>query len=265
MGLIAITRPAGKRKSGKRSPNSPTPKSASPSASPVIESKWHIGTRVAQRKKRRSLRIDPPIRSATPSVLLESGDAVGHEIIYEEPISIIRPHTSHLPLTPARQGPVRTRPYEAPYFFPAPGSPEAVGYVERVREERRSTLAIPELKSPRSKKDLKRRSSTLSSVEKDETPGNAKLHGEGNHDQTTEGSGKKRPKSAGKGFGTKNSHPSFSPAESDVQTKTQIILRKSSAPAQLSSPDTLSTPTTPPRHQPQRQGSLAIMRILGKH
>lgn len=29
----------------------------------------------------------------------------------------------------------RTNPYEAPYFFPAPGSPEAVGYVDRARED----------------------------------------------------------------------------------------------------------------------------------
>lgn len=30
----------------------------------------------------------------------------------------------------------RTQPYEAPYFFPAPGSPEAVDYVRRIREEK---------------------------------------------------------------------------------------------------------------------------------
>ncbi|TFK56788.1 hypothetical protein OE88DRAFT_1640637 [Heliocybe sulcata] len=32
--------------------------------------------------------------------------------------------------------PQRTNPYQAPYFFPAPGSPEAEDYVQRVREER---------------------------------------------------------------------------------------------------------------------------------
>jgi hypothetical protein len=251
-----ITRPAGKRKSGKRSPNLPTPISESPTASPVIASKWQIGKRASQRKKRKSLRIDPPIRSAKPSVVVESGDAVGPEIIYEEPISIDRPNTPHLPLTPARQGPVRTRPYEAPYFFPVPGSPEAVGYMDRVREDRRSALAYPDLTPSRSKQDLKGRSCTLSSLEKDGSSGNTKPH--------DEVSGKKRPKSAGKGLGTKSSHPSSSLAESDVHAKTPT-LRKSSAPAHLSSPDILSTQTTPPRHQVQRQGSLAIMRMLGKH
>lgn len=255
-----------KRRSGKRSPNAPTPKSVSPTTSPVVESKWNIATRSSQRKKRKSLRIDPPLRSAAPSVLIESEDALNREIIYEEPIGIIRPHTAHLPVTPARQGPVRTRPYEAPYFFPTPGSPEAIGYVDRVREERRTTLIIPDPTTGKSKKDLKRRSSTMSSLEKDGTPGSTNPRGETGHNQTPEVLGKKRPKSAGKGSGTKNSDPSMSTLnEFGVQTRTQTILRKTSAPAQLSSSGTTSTPTTPPRSQTHRQGSLGIMRILGKH
>ncbi|KAG1784216.1 hypothetical protein EV702DRAFT_1058093 [Suillus placidus] len=31
--------------------------------------------------------------------------------------------------------PLRTQPYAAPYFFPAPGTPEAIGYVTKTREE----------------------------------------------------------------------------------------------------------------------------------
>lgn len=31
--------------------------------------------------------------------------------------------------------PLRTQPYAAPYFFPAPGSPEAIDYVTKTREE----------------------------------------------------------------------------------------------------------------------------------
>ncbi|KAG0702744.1 hypothetical protein DFH29DRAFT_920212 [Suillus ampliporus] len=31
--------------------------------------------------------------------------------------------------------PLRTQPYAAPYFFPAPGSPEAIDYVTKMREE----------------------------------------------------------------------------------------------------------------------------------
>ncbi|KAF7793451.1 hypothetical protein EIP86_004563 [Pleurotus ostreatoroseus] len=38
---------------------------------------------------------------------------------------------------PAKRGPVaRTDPYQAPYFFPTPLSPEAVDYVDKVRSER---------------------------------------------------------------------------------------------------------------------------------
>ncbi|KDQ63139.1 hypothetical protein JAAARDRAFT_53366 [Jaapia argillacea MUCL 33604] len=33
--------------------------------------------------------------------------------------------------------PARTHPYEAPYFFPQPGSPEAIDYARRVQQERR--------------------------------------------------------------------------------------------------------------------------------
>lgn len=258
-----MTRPTGKRRSGKRSPNSPTPKSKSPPTSPVVGSKWHIARPASQRKKRISLLIAPPPQSTMPPVLIESGDADGIEVIYEEPNSA--PHISHLQLTPPRPGPVRTRPYEAPYFFPTPGSPEAIGYVERVREERRTVLFQPELRPVKSKKDLKRRSSTLSSPEKDGTPDNTRLHGEDGYDQATEGSGEKRPKSAGTGSGRKNSSPPPSSAnELGVRVRTPI-LRKSSAPAQLSSMGVVPGPTTPNRPQTQRQGSLAIMRILGKH
>jgi hypothetical protein len=259
-----LTRRAGKRRSGKRSPNSPTPKSESPVTTPVVESKWHIAARASRRKKRKSLQIVPPLRSAASSVLIENGDAVGGEVIYEEPIIIHKPPTSHLPVTPARQGPVRTRPYEAPYFFPAPGSPEAIGYVERVREERRSALVFPDPNSIGSKKDLKR-SCTMSNL-KDETPENTRPGGEGSsHHQTTEDSGEKRSKNSGKGSGTKNSSPSLSPTnELGVRVRAPI-LRKTSAPAQLSSSGTGLTPASPSRPQTQRQGSLAIMRMLGKH
>lgn len=187
---------------------------------------------------------------------------MGPEVIHEEPISIDpQPHTPHSTPNPARQGPVRTRPYEAPYFFPTPGSHEAIGYVDRVREERRSALAHPDPASARNKKELKRRASTIPSLDKDGTPGNTVLRGEGSHDQPAEDLGKKRPKSPGK----KKSSPSSSPTnELGVRVRSPI-LRKSSAPAQLSSPGIVSTPTTPNRPQTQRQGSLAIMRMLGKH
>ena len=260
-----ITRSTGKRRSGKRTPNAPTPKSASPTTSPVVESKWHTAMRSSQRKKRKSLRIDPPLRSAAPSVLIEGEDALSREIIYEEPIGITQPHAAHLPVTPARQGPGRTRPYEAPYFFPAPGSPEAIGYVDRVREERRGGLISPDPMTGKSKRDLRGRSSTMSSLEKDGTPGSMNPHGETGHNQPPEDFGKKRPKSAGKGSGKKNSDLLSTPNEFGVQTRTQTILRKTSAPAQLSSSGTTSTSATPPRSQTHRQGSLGIMRILGKH
>ncbi|KAF7967132.1 hypothetical protein HWV62_35732 [Athelia sp. TMB] len=42
------------------------------------------------------------------------------------------PHHHHAPRSP----PARTQPYAAPYYFPPPGSPEAVDYVRRAREER---------------------------------------------------------------------------------------------------------------------------------
>ena len=191
---------------------------------------------------------------------------MGGEIVHEGPTSITRAQISQLPVTPARQGPVRTRPYEAPYFFPIPGSLEAIGYVEKVREERRSALVHPDAMFVRNKKDLKRSESTISSIEKDGTV--PKHRGEGSQDQASEDSGKKRSKKSEKGSGDRNTSPS-SPAPIDefgVQAGTPNKLRKSSAPPQLSPiPDTASTPTTPSRPQPRRQGSRGIMRILGKH
>ena len=266
---MLITRPAGKRRSGKRPSNTPTPKSASPVTTPVVESRWRIATRGSQRKKRKSLRIDPPPRSAASPVLVENGVDVGGGMVYEEPVGITRPSVLRSPLTPARQGPVRTRPYEAPYFFPTPGSPEAFRYVDRVREERRSVLAQPDTMLTRIKKDLKKRSSTISSFEKEGAAGISKSRGEGSLDQVieTEGNAGKQPKSSGKGSGDRDfNRPSSAPAdESGTKAGTPTKLRKSSAPPQLpSTPDTVSTPSTPSR-QVKRQGSLGFMRILGKH
>lgn len=256
------TRPAGKRRSSKRSPTSPILKSSSPITTPMAGSKWNIGTRAAQRKKRKSLRIDPPLRSPTLPVLIESGDGVGCQAIYEEPIGIAQPPTSNLPLTPARQGPVRTRPYEAPYFFPTPGSLEAIGYVERVREERRSAPVYPEPTSARRKKSPGR-SSTMSILDQDGIPGKSKLRGESSHYQNP---GKKSSKSAG----TKTDPSTATASDFGLRPRTPTIHRKSSAPAQLSSfnttpPNETTASTTPPRLQTQRQRSLAIMRMLGKH
>ena len=193
---------------------------------------------------------------------------MGGETVHEEPIGITRPPISRLPLTPARQGPVRTRPYEAPYFFPTPGSLEAVGYVEKVREERRSAFVHPDAMFPRSKKDLKRSESTISSPEKDGAAGIPKLRHEGSRDQVTEDSGKKRSKKSEKGSGDVNTSPSSSiPVdEFGKQAGSPNKLRKPNAPPQFSPfSDTIPTPTTPPRPQPQRQGSRGFMRILGKH
>ena len=257
--------PTGKRRLGKRS-NPPTPGSASPATTPVVESKWRIATRTSTRKKRKSLRIDPPPRSATSPVLIESGGDVGGETIYEEPISITRPPVLRSPPTPARQGPGRTRPYEAPYFFPTPGSPEAIGYMDKVREERRSVFVQPDATLAKNKKDPKRASTV--SLEKDGTGGSPKLRSEGSRDRVTEDSGKKRPKCSGKGSGDGNLNPpSSNPTpESSVQVGSLKKPRKSSAPPQLSpSPDTVPTPIALSRPQAQRQGSLGIMRILGKH
>ena len=263
-----MTRPAGKRRPGKRPSNPPTPGSASPAMSPVVESKWHVATRTSQRKKRKSLRIDPPLRSATSPAFIMSGEDVGGEIIYEEPVSITRSPVLRPPPTPARQGPVRTRPYEAPYFFPTPGSPEAIGYMDKVREERRSVFVYPDAMLVRNKKDMKR-SSTVS-LEKDGTAGTPKLRSEASRDQVTEESGKKRPKSSRKGSVDGNLIPSSSTPihEFGVQVGTPMKFRKSSVPPQVSPfPDTVPTPTptTPSRPQAQRQGSLRIMKILGKH
>ena len=258
---------AGKRRQCKRTSNSSTPKSSSPATTPVAESKWHIATHQSQRKKRKSLRIAPPRRSATSAMLIENGDDVGGGTIHEEPISIIRPPISRLPLTPARQGPIRTRPYEAPYFFPTPGSPEAIGYTERVLEERRSVLFHTDATSVRNKKDPKR-SSTTPGPEKGGAVDTPMFRGEGNQSQATEVSGRKRSKDSAKGSGDRNPNPSSSiPVdESGTQIGTPTKLRKSSAPSQFSpSSDTSPTPNTSSRPQAQRQGSRGIMRILGKH
>ena len=201
-------------------------------------------------------------------MLIENGDDVGAEIAHEVPVSVARPPIHQLPPTPARQGPVRTRPYEAPYFFPTPGSLEAIGYVEKVREERRSALTHPDAKLARNKKDLKRSGSTISSLEKDGTAGTSKLRGEGSQDQTTEDNGRKRPKNSEKGSRDRNTSPSSSTPfdEFGVQAGTPNKLRKLSTPPQfLPFSDTALTPTTPPHPQPRRQGSRGIMRILGKH
>lgn len=250
---MLITRPAGKRRSAKRPSNPSTPTSSSP-VTPVVESRWHIATRAAQRKKRKSLRIDPPRQNATSPVLIETGDDVGGEIIHEEPISITRPPIPQQPPTPARQGPVRTRPYEAPYFFPSPGSPEAIGYVDRVREERRSVFVQPDAMLVRGKK----RSFTTPNPEKGGAADTPKPHGEGSHDQATEDNGRKRPGGSRKGSGDRNLDPID---ESGVQVGTPTNLRKASAPPQFSP----SPETSPSRPRMQRQGSSGIMRILGKH
>ena len=258
-----MTRLIGKRRSGKRSPNPSTPNSASPVTTPVAESKWRISTRTSQRKKRRSLRIDPPPRGAASPVSVEGGDDVGSKVIYEEPVNIMRPPVLQLSPAPARQGPVRTRPYEAPYFFPTPGSPEAIGYVDKIREDRRSVFVQPDAMFVR-----KKRSFTMSSLEKGGTMGTPKLRSEGSRDQIIEDSGRKRPKSSGKGSGDGNHDlPSPTPAhEFGVQAGAPTKLRKASAPAQLPPlTNTVPTPTTPPRPQAQRQGTLGIMRMLGKH
>ena len=166
---------------------------------------------------------------------------MGSGTIHEEPTSITRPPTSRLPLTPARQGPSRTRPYEAPYFFPTPGSPEAIGYTERVLEERQSFIH-PDPTSVRNKKDSKR-SATITISEKDGAVGNPKLGGEGNQNQSTEDGGtRKRPKNSEKASGDKNVNP-VPVDEFGIQ---------------------VGTPTSP-RPQAQRQGSRGILRILGKH
>ena len=256
-----MNRPAGKRRSGKRPSNPPTPTSTSPTVAPVVESKWRVATRVSQRKKRMSLRIDPPRRSPTSPVFIQSGDDVGGAVIHDEPISITRPPMLQSTPSRARQGPTRTRPYEAPYFFPTPGSPEAIGYVEKVREERRSVVTHPDTMRVRNK-----RSGTLSSLDKDGTTGTPKSHGKGNQDQAIEGNGKKQPKTSEKGSGDRNTNPltpiptgGFGGSAGSPRT------RKSSAPPRFSpSLDTALTPTTPP-HPPRRQGSRGIMRILGKH
>jgi len=193
---------------------------------------------------------------------------VDAEIVHEEPVSITRSPVPQPPPTPARQGPVRTRPYEAPYFFPTPGSLEAIGYVEKVREERRSALTHPDARPARNKKDLKRSGSTISSLEKDGTAGTPQLRGEGSQDQATEDNGRKRPKNSEKGSGDRNTSPSSSTPfdEFGVQAGTPNKLRKSSTPPQVSPfSDTALIPTTPSRPQPRRQGSRGIMRILGKH
>ena len=258
---MLTSRPAGKRRSGKRSSNPPTPTSTSPTVAPVVESRWRVATRVSQRKKRMSLRIDPPRPSPSSPVFIQSGDDVGGAVIHEEPISITRPPIPQpLPSRP-RQGPTRTRPYEAPYFFPTPGSPEAIGYVEKVREERRSVFAHPDTMFVRNK-----RSSTFPSLDKDGTTGTLKSHGKGNQDQAIEGSSKKQPKTSERGSGDRNTNP-LPPIPTDefgVSAGTPKI-RKSSAPPQFSpSPDCAQTPTTPPG-PPRRQGSRGIMRMLGKH
>lgn len=208
-----------------------------------------------------SLRIDPPRRSPTSPVFIQSGDDVGGEVTHEEPVTITRPPVSQPLSNRPRQGPSRTRPYEAPYFFPTPGSPEAIGYVEKVREERRSALTHPDTMHLRNK-----RSATLPSLDKDGTAGTPKPHSNGNQDQIIEGSGKKRPKTSEKGSGDRNTNP-VPPIPTDefgVSAGTRKI-RKSSAPPQFAPfPDTAPTQTTPPR-PPQRQGSRGFMRILGKH
>jgi hypothetical protein len=62
------------------------------------------------------------------------------------PQTLRKPQPAKLPQStlPARprtqpQPPLRTQPYEAPYFFPSPASPDAAGYVRRARSGRPSS------------------------------------------------------------------------------------------------------------------------------
>jgi len=129
-------------------------------------------------------------------------------------------------------------------------------------------LVQPDTMLTRNKKDLKKKSSTISSFEKEGTVGIPKPRGEGGHDQVTEGNAGKQPKCSRKGSGDRDfSHsPPTTVDEFGTQVGGPAKLRKSSAPPQLpSSDDTAPTLSAPPRPQVRRQGSLGIMRILGKH
>ena len=145
---------------------------------------------------------------------------MGSKVIYEELVNITRPPVLQLSPAPA----VRTRLYEVPYFFPTPGSPEAIGYVDKIREDRRSVFVQPDAMFVR-----KKRSFTMSSLEKGGTMGTPTLRSEGSHDQIIEDSGRKRPKSSGDG---KHDPPSPTPAhEFGVQARASAKLRKVSETA----------------------------------
>lgn len=51
---------------------------------------------------------------------------------------LLRPRHKSTPTTP----PARTQPYAAPYFFPAPDSPEAADYVRSLQAERRRSARL---------------------------------------------------------------------------------------------------------------------------
>ncbi|KAI0782394.1 hypothetical protein BC629DRAFT_1594181 [Irpex lacteus] len=58
-------------------------------------------------------------------------------------------HHQHKPARPSKASPVRrTDPYQAPYFFPTPLSPDAAGYARRVRTEHRGSRSSEEATVP---------------------------------------------------------------------------------------------------------------------
>lgn len=58
-------------------------------------------------------------------------------------------HHQHKPARPSKASPVRrTDPYQAPYFFPTPLSPDAAGYARRVRTEHRGSRSPEDVTVP---------------------------------------------------------------------------------------------------------------------
>ncbi|OAX40894.1 hypothetical protein K503DRAFT_864296 [Rhizopogon vinicolor AM-OR11-026] len=109
----------------------------------VTESRTHrsnrieVSTEIHQVLRGLPVLISPSIKivsgaSKQPPALLRGKSSVGSLLMFFTPEATLCPRKN--PSDPS-DPPLRTQPYAAPYFFPAPGTPEAVDYVKKTRAE----------------------------------------------------------------------------------------------------------------------------------
>ncbi|OJA12347.1 hypothetical protein AZE42_02776 [Rhizopogon vesiculosus] len=108
----------------------------------VTESRTHrsnrieVSTEIHQVLRGLPVLISPSVKivsgaSKQPPAVLRGKSSVGSLLMFSTRDSLCPRKNPSDPSNP----PLRTQPYAAPYFFPAPGTPEAIDYVRKTRAE----------------------------------------------------------------------------------------------------------------------------------